>query len=61
MILVRYQVPTVVALHTINGIQTMVSTQQTMVSGGPHIRYMIVSPNLYHEISFDFGVKIAHI
>ena len=24
--------------ETINGIQTMVSTQQTMVSGGPHIR-----------------------
>ena len=22
---------------------------------------MIVAPNLYHEISFDFGVKIAHI
>ena len=28
--------------ETINGIQTMVSTQQTMVSGGPHIRYRMM-------------------
>ena len=25
------------------------------------IRYMIVAPNLYNEILFDFSVKIAHI